>query len=575
MLILGINAFHGDAAAAMLVDGKVVAAVEEERFNRVKHWAGVPAESVAYCLAEVGARLSDVDHIAVSFSPRANLFRRAAFAARRGLRGVDVASKVFRVRRALDLRAALAGRLDEDPAAVNGSFRFVEHHAAHAASAFFPSPFERAAVMTVDGMGDFTSTTFGVGEGSRVSRHHAIHYPHSLGYLYNAITLYLGFHAYGDEYKVMGLAPYGRPTYLDAMRTLVRSTSSGFELNLDYFNHHREGIALRWNDEAPVVSPFHSPALERLLGGPALPPRTPMGPREEDIAHSLQCVTEEVLLSLYHQLHTSTHLNDVAVAGGVAMNSVANGKVTTATPFGRFYCPGAAADNGTSFGAALHVWHKVLGRSERHALTDLYLGPSSTEEESRRAAAARDVRIEALDQETLLDRTARALADGQIIGWFQGRMEFGARALGNRTLLADPRRADMRDIINTKIKFRERFRPFAPSILEEHVGDYFEHPQPSPFMERVLRIRPERRAEIPAVTHVDGTGRLHTVSRAANPLYWSLIERFRSLTGVPVVLNTSLNENEPIVNLPEQAIDCFLRTRMDAIVLGNLYITRT
>ncbi|NUP57270.1 MAG: carbamoyltransferase [Gemmatimonadaceae bacterium] len=574
MLILGINAFHGDAAAAVVLDGKIVAAVEEERFNRVKHWAGLPTKSVAYCLAEIGARLSDIDHFAVSFSPRANLLRRAAFALRRGPQGVDVSSKIFRMRRAMDLRARLATELDEDPATARGTLHFVEHHAAHAASAFFPSPFERAAVLTVDGMGDFTSTTFGVGNGSRVSRHHAIHFPHSIGYLYNAITLYLGFHAYGDEYKVMGLAPYGRPRYLDAMRTLVRLTREGFKLNLDYFSHHREGIALRWNDEAPVVSPFHSPALERLFGGPALPPRSPMGPREEDIAHSLQCVTEEVLMSLYHQLHARTRVDDVAVAGGVAMNSVANGKITTSTPFRRFFCPGAAADNGTSFGAALHVWHEVLGRPERHALTDLYLGPSPSQDAAHRAASIRQVRIEALDQDTLLNRTAQALADGQIIGWFQGRMEFGARALGNRTLLADPRRADMRDVINTKIKFRERFRPFAPSILEEHVGDYFEHAQPSPFMERVLRIRPERRTEIPAVTHVDGTGRLHTVSRTANPLYWSLIDRFRRLTGVPVVLNTSLNENEPIVNLPEEAVDCFLRTRMDAIVLGDLYLTR-
>jgi carbamoyltransferase len=574
MIILGLNAFHGDAAAALLVDGKLVAAVEEERFNRIKHWAGLPLGSVNYCLQAAGARLADVDHVAVSFSPSANLARRAAFAAGRTLRGGGISGRLARLRGAMDLKHRLYEGLGEERGSRSPRLHFVEHHRAHAASAFFPSPFERAAILTVDGMGDFTSTTFGTGGPAGIRRSRAIHYPHSLGFLYNALTLYLGFHAYGDEYKVMGLAPYGKPTFADAIRRMVKPTRRGFELNLEYFRHHREGIEMRWDDAAPVVLPFHSKALEDLLGGPALPPRAEIGAREEDIAHSLQLVTEEILLHLYSDLHRVTGLDDVVVAGGVAMNSVANGKVVPETPFSRLYSPGAAADNGTSFGAALYVWHEKLGRTGRHEIKDLYLGPAPDPAACAEVVESRGARAERLDHDRLVEQTAQALADGKIVGWFQGRMEFGARALGNRSLLADPRRADMREIINTKIKFRERFRPFAPSILDEHVADYFEAPQPSPFMERVLRIRADRRERIPAVTHVDGTGRLHTVTRDANPLYWKLIDRFRQKTGVPIVLNTSLNENEPIVNRPEEALDCFLRTRMDAIAMGDLYVTR-
>jgi carbamoyltransferase len=385
--------------------------------------------------------------------------------------------------------------------------------------------------------------------------------------------MYLGFPHFGDEYKVMGLAPYGEPEFVDFIRRMVRPKGDVFELNLDYFTHHKKGISMTWNDGAPSIGSFHSEQLERELG-PARNKAEDMTRRHENIARSLQVVAEEIVLHLLERLHAKTKSPNVCLTGGVAMNSVVNGKITRMTPFEKVYIPAGAADNGTSFGAAYHVWHRTLGQARCFVQDHAYWGSSFTIDDCADAIRAAGLPFATYELAELVDQTTDLLLDGKVAGWFQGRMEFGARALGNRTLLADPRRTDMRDIINLRIKYREKFRPFAPSILEEHVNEWFEIDEATPYMEKVFQIRPERRAQIPAVTHVDGSGRLQTVSKRTNPLYHALISRFFQKTGVPIVLNTSLNENEPIVRTPSEAISCFLRTDMDALILANHLIDR-
>jgi carbamoyltransferase len=574
MNILGINAYHGDASACLVQNGQLMAAVEEERFNRVKHWAGFPAAAIRYCLKLGGISAADLDHVAVSFNPKANLNRKLLFTLQQRPSVRSLLDRFNKQSKSTSLKQDLADACLCPGEAIRAQIHSLEHHTTHLAQAFLVSPFESAAMLSIDGMGDFVSTLMAKGQGTHLTYGDRVHFPHSLGYLYNAVTLYLGFPAYGDEYKVMGLAAYGEPEYLEAFRQIIYPCGDGFELNLDYFTHHTQGIAMNWDNGAPIVQPFHSPALEQLLGA-ARSTNTAITPRHHQIAASLQAVTEEILFHLLNRLHAKYPSDHLCLAGGVAMNSVANGKITQHTPFRQVYVPPGAADSGTCIGAAFYVWHSICKQPRQFELNHAAWGAEFTDEECWLALQQQDLQPKKLTRSALLHQVADALCAGKVVGWFQGRMEFGARALGNRSLLADPRRADMRDIINHKIKFREGFRPFAPSILAESVGDYFELDAPSPFMERVFRIRPAKQAEIPAVTHVDGTGRLQTVDRATNPLYWDLIQTFASKTGVPIVLNTSLNENEPIVCTPDEAIQCFLRTQMDALVLGSYYVARS
>ena len=573
MNIIGINAYHGDASAALVVDGQLVAAVEEERFNRVKHWAGFPAQSINWCLQYAGITARDVDHVAVSFDPKANFFRRLGFVARHWPSPTAILDRLKRQGKTLGLEEQFAKAVGLSRSSLRAQFHRIEHHQTHVAAGFLISPFDESAVLSVDGMGDFTSTLTAHANGTSWQELDRVWFPHSIGFLYSAITMYLGFPHYGDEYKVMGLAPYGQPEFVDFFRKMIRPVGDTFELDLDYFTHHKRGVKMTWNDGAPVVEPFYSDRLIQELG-PARTKQQPMTPRHDNIAKSMQVVTEEIIMHLLQRLHKKTRCDNVCMTGGVAMNSVANGKITTQTPFRNVYIPAGAADNGTSFGAAFYVWNRVLGKPRGFIQDHAFWGCSSTNTEVKAAAVEAGVPFEVMDEESLVDRTTDLLIDGKVVGWFQGQMEFGARALGNRTLLADPRRTDMRDIINLRIKFREKFRPFAPSILEEHVGEWFEINESTPYMEKVFPIRPEKHAIIPAVTHVDGSGRLQTVSKKTNPLYHALIQRFFEKTGVPIVLNTSLNENEPIVRTPAEAISCFLRTDMDAIVLGRVLINR-
>jgi carbamoyltransferase len=578
MNILGINAYHGNASAAIVCEGRLVAAVEEERFNRVKYAAGFPSQAIRYCLKEAGLELKDIDHVAVPRNPYARLGTKLFYAMRMRSFARDRIKVLAKFK---GIPEALAQAFDTDPAKVAAEFHRVEHHKAHLASAFFVSPFERAALLSADGLGDFASTMWGSGTGNRMKIDGAIAFPHSLGLFYSAVTQYLGFLKFGDEYKVMGLGAYGEPEQLDAVRKIVGARGDGFRLGLEYFTHHRTGPEMSWAeaDKTPTLGKIFSEEMEKLLG-PKRNPQEPLEQRHKNLASALQARLEEIYLGMLKKLSERTGLEAVCLAGGVAFNCVANGKIFDTTGFEQVYVHPAAGDAGLAVGAAYFVWHQILGKPRSFVMDHAYWGPAYTREEIRRAIDANGLaqngcRVEELPEEVLMQRTAAVVADGKILGWFQGRAEWGPRALGNRSIVADPRRPEMKEILNQRIKHREIFRPFAPSILAESTGEWFEKSHPSPFMTLAYSVRPDKRNKIPAPTHVDGTGRLQTVTREANPRYWSLIKAFDRLTGVPVVLNTSFNDNEPIVCRPEEALDCFQRTQMDALVLGDFLITRS
>ncbi|HZT45296.1 MAG TPA: carbamoyltransferase C-terminal domain-containing protein [Gaiellaceae bacterium] len=529
--ILGLNAYHGDAAAAIVVDGQLVAAAEEERFNRVKHSAGFPSQAAAWCLEEAG--LSAVEHVAVGCRERS---------------------------------------LPEDPRAelpFDAEWHFVEHHLAHLASSFLVSGFDDAAVLSVDAFGDGVSTMLARGSGASLEILERVEFPHSLGVLYTAVTQWLGFPRYGDEGKVMGLAPYGTRRFADGLQRLVRPAGDLFELDLDYFTHHEQPMELAWRKGGPRVGRLFSPRLEELLG-PARAPDDELTAHHEDVAASLQAVLEEHYLRLVDALWRRTGLPRLCLAGGVALNAVANGRILRETPFEHVFVQPAASDSGTAIGAAFHV-----AGTRAFTMEHAYWGPRYSDDECAAALSAAGLQGRRLDEEELCAHVAQRIAAGDVVAWFQGRMELGPRALGNRSILADPRRHEIKDVLNARIKHREPFRPFAPSVLAEQAPAWFEQDEPSPFMVLVYRTRPEKRELIPGVNHVDDTGRLQTVTREANPRYHRLIQEFERLTGVPMVLNTSFDENEPIVMTPADAVETFRRTRIDLLVLGSLVVPRS
>ena len=581
--VLGLNAYHADAAACLVKDGTLVAAVEEERFRRIKHWGGFPSEAIRYCLAEAGIELGDVDHVAVNSDNRANRWRKLLYVATSGVSPSYVLSRLRQRGERADIAGNLAHHLPDQ--AFRGTVHAVEHHLCHLASAFLVSPYDKAVAISVDGFGDFSSAAWGLGQGGEIAVDGRVFFPHSLGVFYEAMTQFIGFPHYGDEYKVMGLAPYGEPRFVDQMKEIVRLNTDGrFELDLRFFRHASgEGANYQVKDGIPSGGRLWSDALAELLG-PARDPKAPLEDRHRDIARSAQVTYENAFFNLLAATHRRYGSDAVVLAGGCAYNSVANGKVLERSPFRKLYVQSAGGDAGGAIGAAFATWHRLGGaQARRHFVMDhAYWGPSYTPEEIAQAIAARRADFDSdgctieriADEATLCRQTAHEISLGKVIGWFQGRLEWGPRALGNRSILGDPRRADMKDILNLKIKRRESFRPFAPSILREAVPEWFETDDDVPFMMQVFRIREERRKEIPAVTHVDGTGRLQTVTWAGNPRYARLIQAFRDITGVPIVLNTSFNENEPVVCRPEEAIDCFLRTKMDVLVLGDTLIRR-
>jgi len=578
MIILGINAYHANASAAIVVDGRLVAAVEEERLNRVKYAAGLPARAIRYCLDCTGTKLSQVDHIAIPRDPRARLWAKLRYAVRMPRFALERARAM---KRFLGIREELAAAFDMPPEDIRARFHTIEHHTAHLASTFFVSPFERAAVLSADGLGDFASAMWALGEGAQMRVLGQVTFPHSLGMYYTALTQYLGFWKFGDEYKVMGLAAYGEPEFLGEFRRIVRAYGPiSFRLGLEYFIHHTHGPEMSWReaDSTPVLGRLFSSHLEKRLG-PARKAEEPLGQRHRNIAASMQAALEEVLIANWNGLARITGEKALCLAGGVAFNCVANGKIFGHTPFERVFVHPAAGDAGLSVGAAFQVNHAILGRQREFVMDHAGWGPEFSNADIRRAVdsahATGDFEIEELREDVLVQTAARHLADGKVLGWFQGRVEWGPRALGNRSILADPRRAEMKEILNRRIKHREVFRPFAPSILEEDAGEYFERMNPSPFMTFAYPVRASKRSAIPAPTHVDGTARLQTVSRTNNPLYWKLLRAFGDLTGVPAVVNTSFNDNEPIVCRPEEALDCFRRTQMDVLVIGRFVLEKS
>lgn len=575
MLILGINAYHGDAAAVLFIDGLCVAAAAEERFTRVKHQAGFPSHAVRWCLEAAGAGPADIDHVAISRNPSAHLHRKVLFAASRiPSMGAALKARFANAAQILDLRSALALALDCDPKLLRARFHRVEHHRAHLASALFSSPFDDAACLSVDGMGDFVSTMWGHGEGGRIDVKGNVIYPHSLGIYYTAFTQFLGMPKYGDEYKLMGLAAYGEPMFLPQLRDVV-TVNRGMQLrlDLDYFLHASEGVDMTWADGSPEVGRLWSDKMAATFG-PARDYQAEVTERDRNLAASVQARLEEVELDILRELHRRTESPRLVLAGGVALNCVVNGKITAETPFEQVWVQPASTDDGTAIGAAQWVWHQVLGNERSWAMNDTYLGPEFSSGDYKLALENAGLSYRVVADSDLSEQVASRIADGAIVGWLQGRMEFGPRALGNRSIVCDPRRIDMQDILNARIKHRESFRPFAPSVLEESANEWFSMQGPSPFMLFACDVKAEKRALVPAITHEDGTARIQTVNRKDNPRYYDLIKAFGSLTGVPLLLNTSFNENEPICCRPEEAVECFTRTQMDLLVLGNLVVDR-
>ena len=580
MKIIGINAFHADSSACLVVDGKLISAVEEERFNRIKHWAGFPINSIKYCLKSSNLEISDIDHISINIDPKANYFKKFLFL----IQHRPSLNLIFRKIKKKQKYNSIINLIDKEfgSGKFKGEINNIEHHYAHLSSAFHVSPFKDACVLSVDGFGDFASTAWGYGQNEKISIDQKIYFPHSLGIFYQSMTQYLGFKNYGDEYKIMGLAPYGKPAYVNDLKKILLIQEKGiFKLNLDYYKFYKENFNYRWENGIVEIDDLYSNKLTELFGIERKKDE-PLNQFHKDIAHSTQKVYEEAFLNILHNLYNKYQSDNLCIAGGCGMNSVANGKIKNQTKFKNIYIQPAAGDAGGSIGAAFATHFKNSNNKRSFQMKHAYWGTSFNDDEileclnkSNQKMIDEKCTFEKItDDKTLNSTVAKAISEGKVVGWFQGRMEWGPRALGNRSILGDPRRADMKDILNLKIKRRESFRPFAPSILREHVENWFENDDEVPFMMKVYQIKNEKRNEIPAVTHIDGSGRLQTVYKETNQKYYNLINEFYNLTKIPILLNTSFNENEPIVSNPKEALDCFLRTRMDIIVLNNYLVTR-
>lgn len=574
MYILGINAYHADSSAAILVDGKLLAATEEERFTRVKHWAGFPAKAIQFCLDEAGITLDQVDHIAIGRDPKAKFNKKLLYLLKNPSGGFEMVKKRFQNTKEVSSLEHEFEKISGIPAEkIRPKIHNVEHHRSHLASAFFASPFEEAALLSIDGSGDFTTTMIGTGKGNKIEVLDSVDFPVSVGSFYTAFTQFLGFPYYGDEYKVMGLAPYGEPKYVDKLRDVIQFTPDGlFTWNSKYFKSAKD-VVVTYDNNIPFVGTLYTSYLEEKFGK-ARAKGEELTQYHKDIAASVQRFTEELIFHIVNHLQKRTGLKNLCVAGGVAQNSVANGKILKNSDFENLYIPSAGHDAGISMGCAYYVYNQILDMPRAQPIYSAYTGSRFTNEQIEQYLKERNIQYRRYSDEELYEKVADRLVDSGVIGWFQGRAEFGPRALGGRSILADPRRNDAKDLLNAKIKRRESFRPFAPSILKEFVPEYFELTDDVPFMEKVFPIKKEKHSVIPAVTHADGTGRLQSVDKNVSPRYYNLIEAFRKRTGVPILLNTSFNENEPIVNSPAEALDCFLRTKMDMLVMENCVIER-
>ena len=574
-IVLGLNAYHADSSAAIFVNGELLVATEEERYRRIKHWAGFPTEAIKFCLKAAGCALEDVTAITIGRDPSAKRDRKARFV----LKHPRAAWSMWSQRSVnKDDIEKLHERFDEvepgvDVEMIKSKIQFIEHHRSHLASAFFSSPFEEAAILSIDGSGDFTTTMLARGRGTDIEVLESEDFPASVGLFYTAFTQYLGFPHYGDEYKVMGLAPYGDPKYVDQVATFLPIDEKG-TYHFPMKDYRLDGGVVSYPDNLPSVAPLFGQRFEEVFG-PTRQKGEDLQQYHMDLAASVQRHCEHVIFHVLNRLQVLTGLDKVCIAGGVAQNSVANGKITRNTPFKEVYIPSAGHDAGISMGSAQYHLHANLGKQRVATLRRAHTGCRYTNDEVEQFLQKEGVEYTRYtSDEELYDVVSDALVDGKVIGWFNGRAEFGPRALGGRSIIADPSRSDAKDLLNSKIKRRESFRPFAPSILSEHVSDWFELDESVPFMEKVFPIKKERQAQIPAVTHVDGSGRLQSVYKDVTPRYHALISAFYAKSGVPILLNTSFNENEPIVNAPEHAYACYARTSMDMLVMENCVVRR-
>ena len=570
-VILGINTFHAGSSAAIVIDGAPVVAIAEERLNRIKYFAGFPSLSIGRCLEFAGLSFSDIDHVAVGRDSSANLHKKLEFAIRNPARLLNLAKIRSKSRTFDDLRSLISEHCGIDPRVFHFKTHNIEHHLAHTASAYFCSPWEHSAGITIDGSGDFVSCMMSECIGPEIKVLKRVFVPHSLGTLYTAVCQFIGYPKYGDEGKVMGLAPLGSDTYTEFFDGMITAKADGFELSSEYFLPFGANQGMEIDETGEMI--VHRLYSDRFIDvlGPPRQPVTEITQRDKDAAFGLQRVFEKYYIYLLDQLHRQVPEHRISMAGGCALNSVANGKALNETPFTEMAIHPAAGDDGLAVGAALYTSNVILKEGRRWTMNDAYLGDEYSDDEIKTALDKKGIAYKRLSTEDLLGTAAAEIESGNVVGWFQGRMEWGPRALGNRSILAHPGFPGMKDILNSRIKHREEFRPFAPSVLVERCSEIFEQDHPSPFMLHVYRIRPEWRERLSAVNHVDDTGRLQTVARSENALYYDLIARFESRTGIPVLLNTSFNENEPIVHTPDEAIDCYARTKMDVLLIGSFY----
>lgn len=555
MNILGISAYYHDSSVCLIKDGQIIAAAEEERFNRKKHYSGFPIQALNYCLQTGNIIINDIDLICFYEKP---LLKFSRFLMEH-INSFPFSLKHFMRNMPYWLEDRLSLPLElKRQTGYTGKTIFIKHHLAHAASSFLASPFSEAAIITVDGVGEFATTTYGIGKNNNIRMLREIHYPHSLGLFYTAITTFLGFEANEGEGKVMGLASYGVPRYADVFRKLINIKKDGsFQLNLAYFKFVQGNR-------------MYTRKLIALLG-PERKPESALEQRHYDIAASLQAITEEVLIAITKHVLSETKQKNLCLAGGVFLNCVANSKIIDSCNIQNVFIQPAAGDSGGAIGSALYAYYAFNQQNQHNEMKSAYLGKSYNLTEIETIIKNTGLSYKKLSTEALVSYIAQKISEGQIIGWFQGKAEIGPRALGNRSILADPRNPQMQDILNTKIKHRETFRPYAPAILEEKANDYFElSGKTSPFMLLAPKVRTEKRALIPAVTHVDNTARVQTVSEKDNDLFYKLIKSFEEITGIPIVINTSFNvRGEPIVNTPQEAINCFCKTQLDILVIDN------
>ncbi len=575
MKILGLNLFHGDASACLFVDDKLIAAAEEERFNRIKHSAGIPVNSINFCLQYGNLKIDEIDHIAINRDPKKRFHHKILFSFKKLFKVKFLKSRMKNLNKITSVKKILQSNFNEK---INARINYVDHHIAHVSSSVYFSPFKETNFISIDGFGDFASTSAGYYDGKKLINCFEVLFPHSLGIFYTAITQYLGFKNYGDEYKVMGLAPYGNTNFYDKVSKLIITEKNKFKLNLDFFTHHTKGVEMTWLEGEPKIGKIYSDKLVELLGPPRQGDES-ISQIHKDIAASTQKVFENTVEHMIKSLKKINPSKNLSISGGCGMNSVANGKIKALKIYENLYIPPAPGDSGGAIGAAAYIINK---KKPKKFNDNPYLGPSFTSEHiqnkiNKYELKFKEKKIEVTyysDKNTQLNEIASLISKNKIIGFFNGRMEWGPRALGNRSILANPGDKNIREILNLKIKRRESFRPFAPSILDSHVEDWFEIKDDVPFMSKVYQVREEKKQIIPAVTHVDGSGRLQTVNENFNPIFSQLIKNFYNITKIPILLNTSFNENEPIVCSPDEAIDCFLRTNMDLLSLENFLLFR-